>query len=137
MGHAKARYCLFGLYEHLREIRTVCSMSQDKPFTWKSCLDDPGSLVGQGLRESPRQSKNVSQISGDSDIVATCVCTQGGRELNQKTMASTSFSVWEITAPPALTMKPVNSVPPCMKPVNSVPPWCLSSRCPSTGAQSK
>ena len=36
MGHPRARFCLFGVYEHLRDFRKVCSMNQDRLFVWKN-----------------------------------------------------------------------------------------------------
>ena len=99
VGHAKATYCLFGVYE---------------PFVWKSHLEV--ALSGwyriSGIHQGGATS--IRQVGGDFDMVPTWVCKLGRRGLNNESMGSTSSFVWEETAPPVLTLKPDNSVPPCL-----------------------
>lgn len=57
-----------------------------------------------------------------------CLPTSAGRErvrLNKETMDFASTSAWEKAAPPALALKPENSVPPSM----SLAPFKLLSHC--------
>ena len=46
---------------------------------------------------------HVSLVDGDSQIAHDCTCRGW---LSKETMASTSTTVWEKAAPPALTLKP-------------------------------
>lgn len=48
----------------------------------------------------------VSQIDGNSVMVPACQCRLGEGRLKKGTMASTSTSIWEKAATPALSLKP-------------------------------
>lgn len=78
----------------------------------------------------------ISQVDGDLELVPTCAyhfvregfnkaviyllafltlpTSCAGRSLNEGTMTPPSISVLKIAAPPALTMKPENSLTSCM-----------------------
>ena len=107
------------------EPRQAIYMEKPLEGAWVGQLFEWGRISGthQG------RAMSVSQVDRDSDMVATCVCMPGGKELNKET-DSASTSVWEEAAPLALALKPDNSIPPC----TSLVPFKLLL---SSGAQSK
>lgn len=67
--------------------------------------------MGWGLRVTRTwQTNGVSQLDGESDMVAATSACQGGGGLNKGTMASASSSIWKKDALPFLVLKPDNSV---------------------------
>ena len=91
-------------------------MAQDRPFGWIKTLEAAwvGLQVRRGRVSGNHQSRGtcVNQADGDSDMVAAWVCELGGGGTNKGTVASASTPVWDKAAPPALALKPDNSVPP-------------------------
>ena len=88
-------------------------MSQDRLYgkATRSSVGGPASWVGQVLRESPGQG-SVSQVDGDSDMAAACVCMLDEGRAQQRAIASASTSFWEKAAPAALVLLPDNLIPP-------------------------
>lgn len=110
--HTEARCILFGVSEPLRAFRKVCSM---RPFIWKSHWKRLGwafklvGLVSHGITRTGRMvlARLVETEIWWLSMSAHCV----GGQLNKWTVASASTSIWEKASPPALTLKPDNSVP--------------------------
>ena len=73
-----------------------------------------GPHVGKGRVSGNHMGRVKGGIDGDSAMVATWVCKPSGGGLNKGTMDSASTSVWEKAIPPALVLKPDNSIPPHM-----------------------
>lgn len=73
---------------------------------------------------------SVSQVDGDSDMVAMCICLLEGGGLFVETMASASFSIQKKAAAPTLLLHPKQSVPPPMSlvPFKLLPQCCSSER---------
>ena len=104
----------------LGELRKLWSMSQEKPFIWKSSLGGPMRWVGWSVKRSPGWDNQCYQVVVVSDMALACrVCGSLGEGSGKGQWPA--FLSGESYLP-AFTLMPATSLSPCM-------PFKLLPRC--------